>query len=84
MKLTESFWTSGSNLNCRDGYKWCTANVDLYLGVPWGANQPDMLQSKEWCAQINIMPGADNQSVLADIDCTIAKKYICEVSFIYL
>jgi hypothetical protein len=75
-----SFWTSASNLHCKSGYKWCMANMDLYKGIAWGGGQPDNGGNVEWCAEIQMSPGADAASVLNDIDCNTGRRVICEVS----
>jgi hypothetical protein len=73
------YWTSGSNLNCKSGYKWCASNVNVYKDIAWAANQPDMAGNLEWCAQISLNTGADSLSVLDDVPCEKINKYICEV-----
>lgn len=79
MKLTEVYWTSASNLNCKSKYMWCSSKVEIYKEIAWGAGQPNYAGNTEWCSHISFKPGADNLTDLHDFTCSTAKKYICEV-----
>jgi hypothetical protein len=83
MKWTASrFWTSGTNLNCKSVYIWCSVNKTLYTGTPWRSGQPDNARNTEWTAEIRFDTGADSETTLNDISNNTLYQPICEVSFI--
>jgi hypothetical protein len=83
MKLTDNFWTSGTNLNYPVQYKWCSGGT-FYSGMPWGSGQPNNYQGNEYCVEITFTPNDATTNVrLNDYVCSNTRHFICEVSFFH-
>jgi hypothetical protein len=78
---SERHWTSGTNLNCKTGYYWCSVNQTLYTGISWKEGEPNNHKNIEWAAELRLNTGADSASILNDLSNNTLLKPICEVSF---
>ncbi|XP_059481817.1 uncharacterized protein LOC132200398 isoform X2 [Neocloeon triangulifer] len=74
---TGEFWTSGTDLDCNGGYRWCSVDrAFLKHEVLWGADEPN--QKRGDCVTVRTNSNAKLTTLQTDL-CPAKKRYICEV-----
>jgi hypothetical protein len=74
---SSNLWTSGSQLNCRNKFKWCEANTSFASDLPWVGGEPNSVQNNEACVAQYYNPG--NEAPFLDLPCAASLNFICEV-----
>jgi hypothetical protein len=84
-RIDAAMWTSGSNLDCKSTFKWCTTKQTFYPNFPWGVvnglQQPDNYGNNEWFTEIWMKPGDKVGTFFNDVLGSLNRRFICEVWF---
>jgi len=71
------FWTSGSDQACPGKFNWCGNNKTfLQSETIWKPGHPS---EDGDCVYLNSVVGPANASHLVNEDCSVKKRFICEV-----
>ncbi|XP_059482230.1 uncharacterized protein LOC132200629 [Neocloeon triangulifer] len=82
--LADEYFISGSDYQNASSFVWCSANftpVDPNV-VTWSTGEPSVtsfLGAEEDCVSVQLSSGVARKNVLRDVDCSVSKKFICEL-----
>ncbi|XP_059486554.1 mucin-5AC-like isoform X2 [Neocloeon triangulifer] len=78
-QVNVDFWTSGTDKECDDWYRWCSIERDfLSRNVNWKSGEPNSNNGD--CVSINFSNATANQSTFSVTNCSKELQFICEES----
>ncbi|XP_065340561.1 uncharacterized protein LOC135939885 [Cloeon dipterum] len=75
--ISDVFWTSGTDLDCKGNYRWCSVDRAFVKSEVRWANIKPIVKS-ERCVTIQ-MSDMETNTALQTADCSAIKRFVCEV-----
>jgi len=74
--LAGEYWTSGLDTGCNGNFRWCSVDRAFFKGVAsWAKKEPNLERGNCVWTKLSYKKIA----VLSTDDCSVKKKFICEV-----